>query len=137
MLLVAVMNPRAEELKERTHRFFVRVLKFCESLPRGRAADSIGRQLIDAGGAADSNYRAACRSRSVREFIAKIGVAAEEADECIGWLRALVAAAIGDTQEAQSIIREADELTRIFVASARTAARNLEAATHPHPRRQP
>jgi four helix bundle protein len=131
------MNPKAEALKERTHRFFVATLKFCETLPMTAAAASIGRQLTDAGGATDSNYRSACRSRSTREFIARIGVAAEEADECVGWLRALIAAEIGDSTAARELMQEADQLTRIFVASARTAARNLNATTSPRTRKSP
>jgi four helix bundle protein len=80
------MNAKAVELQQRTHQFFLRVIRFCESLPRTAAARSISDQLLDAAGGADSNYRAACRARSTREFIAKVGVAAEEADECQGWL---------------------------------------------------
>ena len=121
------MNQKAEELKERTHRFFVRILRFCESLPKGIAANEIAKQLIDSGGATDSNYRAACRGRSTREFIAKVGVAAEEADESVGWLRALMAANIGNAQEARALMQEADELTRIFAKSGKTAETNLEA----------
>jgi four helix bundle protein len=128
LLLDWSVNQRADELKERTHRFFVRTLKLCESLPRTIAAGSISSQLIDSAGGTDSNYRAACRSRSTREFIAKVGVAAEEADESAGWLRALIAASIGNHDEERSLMQEAEELTRIFVASARTAERNLDAA---------
>jgi four helix bundle protein len=125
------MNQKAEELKERTHRFFVRVLKFCEALPRGIAALEIGKQLVDSAGATDSNYRAACRSRSTREFIAKVGIAAEEADESVSWLRALIAANIGEVHEARALMQEADELTRIFVKSGKTAALNLDATKTP------
>ena len=71
------------------HNFFLRVIKLCETLPESPAGQSISRQLIDSSGGTDSNYRAACRARSTKEFIAKIGVAAEEADESKGWLQAL------------------------------------------------
>lgn len=132
----ARVNPKAEQLKARTHRFFVRVIRFCESLPRTTAATSIAKQLVDAAGATDSNYRAACHGRSTREFISKIGVAAEEADECLGWLQALLAAGIGDSTEAKYLADESDELTRIFVASGKTAERN-RIATKPPLRQSP
>jgi four helix bundle protein len=77
-------------------------------------------------GSTDSNYRSACRARSPSEFIAKIGVAAEEADESKGWLAALLAKRYGDPGETQVLIKEADELTRIFTASHKTAKRRLE-----------
>jgi four helix bundle protein len=84
--------------------------------------------LLDSAGATDSNYRAACRARSNKEFIAKIGVAAEEADESLGWLQAQLGAHIGDTRELQALSQEAEELVRIFTASGKTAKQNAAAA---------
>jgi four helix bundle protein len=82
------MNPKTEALRARTHEFFVRVIAFCETLSGSPAAHNICRQLLESAGGTDSNYRAACRARSQREFIAKIGIAVEEADESLGWLQA-------------------------------------------------
>jgi four helix bundle protein len=121
------MNAKAIELQHRTHEFFLRVIRFCESLPRTPAATSISDQLLDAAGSTDSNYRAACRARSTREFIAKIGVAAEEADECQGWLEALRDARLGAQSEVLILIQEAHELTAIFMSSGKTAQRNQTA----------
>jgi four helix bundle protein len=118
------MNPRAEALRRRTHDFFLRIIRLCEALPQSQAARSISQQLIDSAGGTDSNYRAACRARSTKEFIAKIGVAAEEADESEGWLQALLGANIGDRKELDALITEADELVRILTASAKTARQN-------------
>jgi four helix bundle protein len=117
----ARMNPKAIALQERTHRFFIRVLRYCESLLDRQATSSIAAQLIDSAGSTDSNYRGACRGRSTDEFIAKIGVAAEEADESKGWLAALLARGYGDRQETTALIQEAHELTAIFTASQITA----------------
>jgi four helix bundle protein len=117
------MNPKALELQDRTHRFFIRVIRFCEGLPKNDATFSICPQLLDAAGSTDSNYRGACKGRSHREFVAKLGVAAEEADESKGWLTALLDAGCGDRREAEILIQEADELTRIFTASQKTARR--------------
>jgi four helix bundle protein len=120
------MNPKTKELQERTHRFFVRVSALCDSLPPTVAAKSIGEQLMDSAGSTDSNYRAACRGRTKKEFIAKLGLAAEEADESLGWLRGLVARGIGDVNQAQALLKEADELVAIFVKSQNTAKQNLD-----------
>jgi four helix bundle protein len=119
------MKEQAEKLKARTHAFFVRVIELCDALDGRPAARSIARQLVDAAGGTDRNYRAVCRARSKKEFIAKLGVAIEEADECLGWLNALRAANLGDAALVASLAREADELTRIFVKSRQTAQTNL------------
>jgi len=118
------MNPKATALQERTHLFFINVVRLCESLPTTDAARSIARQLIDAAGATDSNYRGACRGRSHREFIAKVAVAAEESDESHGWLLALVDAVICSRDVAGPLIDEAttDRDLRV-IAEDRTKAR--------------
>jgi len=118
------MNSKALELQERTRVFATAVIKFCDGLPPHAAVTSITAQLLDSAGSTDSNYRATCRARSPDEFIAKIGVAAEEADESKGWLQLLVSAGFATTEQAAALIQEADELTAIFVASRKTAERN-------------
>jgi four helix bundle protein len=118
------VNPKTIALQDRTHRFFVRVTQFCEALPKNSTTSSVIDQLTDSAGSTDSNYRAACRARSTAEFISKIGVAAEEADESKGWLTALLARAYGDAAETHILIREADELTAIFTASHKTASKH-------------
>jgi four helix bundle protein len=122
------VNEKARELQGRTHAFFVRVIRYCETLPKNEAAASIKCQLLDAAGSTDSNYRAACRARSHAEFIAKVGVVAEEADECFGWLAALRDVGYGDQQETKELIDEADQLTRIFTSSQKTARERKSAA---------
>ncbi len=117
------VNPKAEELQTRTRRFLTRVIRFCESLPKTQAAVMISGQLTRSAGGTDSNYRGACRARSRKEFIAKIGVCAEEADESLGWLKAMTESEIGEPRERQALSDEADELTAIFVASEKTAKR--------------
>ena len=88
---------------------------------------SIRPQLLDAAGSTDSNYRAACKARTRKEFIAKVGVAAEEADECCGWLSALLASDYGNKTEGKELVKESDELTRILVSSHKTASQRYEA----------
>ena len=120
------MNQEAVELQARTQRFATAVIKFCEALPKNHAAQQIAEQLVDSAGSTDSNYRATCRARSPDEFIAKIGVAAEEADESKGWLQLLVASNFATIEDARELIKESDELTAIFVASRKTAKRRKE-----------
>jgi four helix bundle protein len=117
------MNPKALELQARTQRFATAVIKFCQPLAHDAATQRIVGQLLDSSGSTDSNYRAACRARSPDEFIAKIGVAAEEADESKGWLQLLVASDLVSLEHARDLIRESHELTAIFVASRKTALR--------------
>jgi four helix bundle protein len=117
------MNRQALELQERTRQFATAVIRFCDRLPTDGATQKIVDQLLDSSGSTDSNYRATCRARTPAEFIAKIGIAAEEADESKGWLELLVAAGRASIDEARNLIKEADELTAIFVASRKTAER--------------
>jgi four helix bundle protein len=121
----ATVHPLAVALQQRTHEFFVRVIAFCKSIPQRPEGRSIRMQLVGSAGGADRNYRAACKARSRKEFIAKIGVAAEEADETVGWLQALRDAGLGDPDSLAALINEANELTSIFVSSGRTARRRL------------
>jgi len=118
------MNPKALELQARTQRFATTVINFCEGLPKDLATQKVVGQLLDSAGSTDSNYRAACRARSTDEFISKIGVAAEEADESKGWVELLVQSGKTSVDVAGPLIKEADELTAIFVASRITAQKN-------------
>jgi len=120
------MNQKALEIQARTRTFAAAVIIFCAGLPESHLTRDIIGQLIDSAGAADSNYRAACRSRSPREFLSKMGVAAEEADESKGWLQLLVAANQASIEAAGPLIQEADELTAIFVKSRKTAEHNQQ-----------
>src|SRR6185503_6360951 len=81
------MNPEALALQARTRAFATAVIKLCEGLPANPAVASIRDQLLDSSGSTDSNYRAACRARTRREFISKLGVVVEECDESLRWLR--------------------------------------------------
>lgn len=77
---------KADELKARTKQFAIRIVSVSKSLPRTREEDVIGRQLLRSGTAVAANYRAVCRARSKAEFISKMGIVVEEADETVLWL---------------------------------------------------
>ncbi len=114
------MKP-AEALKDRTKRFGLRVIRLWRALPRTEEARVIGRQLLRSATAVAANYRAACRSRSKAEFIARIGVVVEETDESVLWLEYLVDAGIMQPIDLASLQKEANELLAIFTASQMTA----------------
>ena len=118
------MNPKALELQTRTNRFASAVNNFCERLPKNTVTGEIIPQLIASSGSTDSNYRATCRARSDADFISKIGIALEEADESKGWLELLVSSNQVSIEEAAPLIKEANELVSIFVTSQKTAKRN-------------
>jgi len=81
----------------------------------------LGKQLLRCGTSVAANYRAACRARSKAEFVAKMGVVVEEADEAILWLELLTESGIVPPEKAELLLKEAHELTAIFTASRRTA----------------
>ncbi len=121
------MKPQTKALQERTHEFFLNVIRFTKTVSASAVADEIVPQLLASAGSTASNYRACCKARSKKEFIAKVGIAAEEADESLGWLMALRDAGMGDAAQVGRLIQEADELTSILVKSGATASRNLAA----------
>ena len=109
------------DLLQRTKAFAVRVIRLVEHLPRSRSADVIGRQLLRSATSVGANYRAARRGRSTAEFCAKLGVVEEEAHECVYWLELLVDSELMPRPRLEDLIREANELVAIIVASIRTA----------------
>jgi four helix bundle protein len=118
------MAYQAVELKDRTKRFAVRIVKLFRSLPRTDEARVIGKQVLRSRTSVAANYRAVCRARSKAEFIAKIGVVVEETDETVFWLELLVETNIVPQSKMDSLLIEANELLAIFTASQRTAKKN-------------
>jgi four helix bundle protein len=109
------------ELKQRTKAFALRAIKMTQTLPKSMAADVVGRQLLRSSTSVAANYRAACRSRSRAEFVAKMGVVEEEADESAFWLEMLADSALMKPVRLSELAKKADELVAIAVASIRTA----------------
>ena len=91
------------------------------SLPKTEEARILGRQVLRSGTSVAANYRAACRARSKAEFVAKLGVVVEEADETVFWLELLVESGIVAREKLADLLEEADELLAIVAASRRTA----------------
>lgn len=116
---------RSAELSTRTKQFGLAVIRLVEALPRSKTTDVVERQLIRCATSVGANYRAACRGRPQADFIAKIGVVEEEADESAYWLEVLLETTLGETGEVARLLKEAHELTAIFTASGRTARRSI------------
>jgi len=110
-----------KELKERTKQFALKVIKVVEMLPRGRTADILGRQLVSAGTSVGANYRAACRAKSTADFISKMGIVEEEADETVYWMELLIESGLIRKDELIYLLGEADELLAVTVSSIKTA----------------
>jgi four helix bundle protein len=110
-------------LKKKTKIFALQTIKLVESLPRGRTADVIGRQLLDAGTSVGANYRAACRARSPADFISKMGIVEEEADETIYWMELLIEAKLVQESDISPLLEEANQILAMTVSSIKTARR--------------
>ncbi len=108
-------------LKERTKAFALAIIKLVEGLPRGRTADVLGRQLLDAGTSVGANYRAACRARSSADFISKMGIVEEESDETIYWMELLILSGLVQKFDIINLLGEADQILAMTVSSIKTA----------------
>src|SRR5271168_5243451 len=111
----------SDELKRRTKGFALTAIRLCQGLPRSQAGTVITRQLLRSATSVGANYRAVCRARSTPDFISKLGIVLEEADETLFWLELLIESGATKTADAAPLLREANELVCIFVASLRTA----------------
>lgn len=112
------------EFKKRTKAFAIKIVRIFESLPQNRAVIVLGRQLLRSGTSAGANYRSACRAKSVADFIAKMGIVEEEIDETMYWLELLIEIGILKLDKTEEILKEANELLAITVASIKTARKN-------------
>ena len=116
-----MMNTNQNYLKERTKAFALRIIRLVERLPRSRTADVLGKQLLEAGTSVGANYRAACRAKSPADFIAKMGIVEEEADETIYWMELLVLSDLVLKSDITDLSDEANQILAMTVSSIRTA----------------
>ncbi|HWX17753.1 MAG TPA: four helix bundle protein [Chthoniobacterales bacterium] len=118
-----IFDVNAQELKERTKQFALRVMRLVDALPKTPKGRAIASQLVRSGTSIAANYRAACRGRSKAEFISKLDVAEEEADETALWLELIIAERLLPEKKVGSLLCEANELTAILAASYISASR--------------
>ena len=117
-----------DELKKRTKLFALRVLKLVAALPKTVAGRTIGNQLARSGTSVAANYRAACRGRSKAEFISRLGVVEEEADESALWLELIIDGKVMKKSLVEPLWVEANELVAIMTSSRKTAGGSLSSS---------
>jgi len=114
----------AEELRQRTFRYALRVIAFCRKLTDTWEGREIARQLLRAGMGTASNYWSACRGRSGAEFVARLGIAEDEAAESVMWLMLVVESGIRNDKDAKALLGEGRGITAILSKSCKTAREN-------------
>ena len=118
------------ELKARTKEFALRVIRLVDALPNTVKGRAIANQIMRSATSIAANYRAACRARSRAEFIAKIGVVDEEADETAFWLELIIDSNIRGKTQIEPLLKEASEPVAIMAASRKSAIGNRKSAIH-------
>jgi four helix bundle protein len=108
------------ELKLRTKNFSLMVIDLVEKLPNSISVRVIANQIVKSGSSVGANYRAVCRARSDREFVSKMNIVLEEADETLFWIEIIIAKQWMSNPELEVIWKEGNELTAIFVSSLKT-----------------
>ncbi len=121
---------KAADLKLRTKSFAIRVVRLYRSLPHSADAQVPGKQLLRSATSVAANYRAVCRARSKAEFISKMSVVLEEADESAFWIELLMETGVVGSEKARDLLQETNELAAIFGASLRTCRQPVESLSH-------
>jgi four helix bundle protein len=122
------MSMTSEEMKKRTKRFAIAVIRFAQTLPKDSITAVMTRQLVKSGTSVGANYRSSCRAKSDADFISKMTTAEEEGDEALFWLEVLVEAEVVRTADVAWLLDEADQLVRIIVVSIQTKRANMASA---------
>jgi len=112
------------ELLQRTKQFALRIFKLVGALPQTIQGRAVAAQLIRSGTSVAANYRAACRARSKSEFVAKLGLVEEEADESAFWLELIIETKLLDAAKVKPLLSEAGEMVAIMASSKKTAAKS-------------
>ena len=116
------MSP--EMMKNRTKQYAKQIIVLCRMLPNNREGRLIGDQIFRSGTSVASNYRAACRARSRAEFISKLGIVEEEADEVLFWLEVITEIELLEHSITAPLVKEGNEILSIVVSSINTARKN-------------
>ena len=112
-------------MKARTKAFALRLIKVATVLSEDAVGRRLGDQLLRSGTSVAANYRAACRARSKADFLSKLGIAEEEADESMFWMELLVESGLMPAGKLRELIDEANQLTAIIVASRKTGGKHM------------
>jgi four helix bundle protein len=115
------MRIMSQQLKDRTKAFAVRVIKMCKEIPPGKIEDILVRQVVRSATSVGANYRSSLRGRSTADFISKLTIAEEEADETCYWIELMQEVEIFPANRLSLLHKEATEITAILTASGKTA----------------
>ena len=118
------------ELKARTKQFALRCITLVDALPRKVSGEVLGKQLLRSSTSVGANYRSACRAKSSPDFVSKLSIVEEEADESEYWLELIRDAKLMKASLIEPLRQEANELTAIFTASIKTVRRNSQGTPH-------
>jgi four helix bundle protein len=110
-----------DAMRQRAMDFGLRIIHLTESVSRTQTARVLGHQLLRAGTSVGANYRSALRAKSRADFIAKLGIVEEEADEAIYWMDMLIASGLVKKVRVAKLLDEANQIVAIVVASIKTA----------------
>ena len=114
------------EMRVRTKQFALRMMRLVDALPKNRCGSVIGHQLLRSATSVGANYRAACRAKSMPDFVNKLGIVEEEADESCYWLELITESELMNASQVAALMKEADEIVRIVAASRITAKSNAD-----------
>jgi four helix bundle protein len=115
---------KQHDLKGRTKAFAIRIVRLYSALPKTSEAQVLGKQVLRSGTSVGAHYREAVRARSRAEFVSKIQCGLQELEESVYWIELLDELEVIRRERVAGLLKEAEELTSIFVASAKTAKRN-------------
>jgi four helix bundle protein len=110
-----------EDLNNRTKAYTKRVMRLVDSLPQGRTAEALSKQLLHSATSIGAHYRSACRANSTDDFIAKMGIVEAGANDCLYWMELLVESGLVAEQKLTSLMEEGNALIAIAIASINTA----------------
>jgi four helix bundle protein len=113
------------ELKNRTKLFVIDVIQFVRKIPFSDTNSIMGKQLLRSATSTGANYRSALRGKSTADFIAKLSIAKEEADETCYWLEILIESGISKNSETEILLSEAKQIAAILTTSCKTAKSKL------------
>lgn len=113
----------SKQLKDRTKKFAIEIVKLIETFPKNNTGFVIGKQLLRSATSVGANYRSACRAKSKKDFINKISIVEEEADETLYWLEMALELKLSDLNKIKVLLDEANQLTAIFTSSKITASK--------------
>src|SRR5687767_6347748 len=114
-----------EDFKKRTKNFALRIIKLFQSLPKTEEAKILGKQLLRLGTSVGANYRAVCRARSNAEYVAKLGIVVEEADETVFWIELLIESKIVQEEKLVALKNEAIEILSILSTARKNSLKRI------------